>query len=132
MKKLISGLIVLFFCVSLIGCMNEEEKNKILENMSAEYYENGKLAVSVVDKYIDLEIDASEAETKLKTIHERLEKENITTNEERLVYSCILSLYFSFSMTSLNDKNGLFDFNEESDIKDSRNKLASGLGIPER
>lgn len=100
--------------------------NRRPDGISKGAYTLGKQAVSIADQYLDFSLSKEESTKQLEAVYSRFKG-----LAEEDVYDSIVSMYVSLLNLSLVSSGSLGDFND-SDVLESRNNLASQLGLKER
>ncbi len=100
--------------------------NRKPDGISKGAYTLGKQAVSIADKYLDFTLSQQEATDQLDAVYTRFKG-----LAEKDKYDSIVSMYVSTLKLTLVSSGSLGDFND-SNVLESRNTLASELGLKER
>ena len=122
MKKYIILCLVLVFALS--GCGGKPK------GLSDKSYDTAKMAISVADEYLDLKIEAKDAEAKLERLKDRLSDEKDIDSE--IISTEISILKTELSMIAYNNLGNRLSKGGDTDVLDARNELAEKINMKKR
>lgn len=120
MKRILAGILILSIALSLCACSTKPE------GVSDTAYKLGQKAVEVADDYLNIKITKTEACDRLEEIVERI---NAADSDE---YDSIVKMKVTTLNLVLTWAGSTLGDTKDSDVIDSRNDLASYLGLKER
>ena len=121
MKRIFSMVCAVAICLGMAGCRPVDvDKNT---------YKLGKEAISIIDDYLDFEIDQDEASKNLEKVHDainRLEKRDV--DEKYTDNLRTISIYILAACTDIVS----IKYDKEKELLKDRNELADILNEPQR
>ena len=132
LKKSLAVILTISMLGSLSACSNKDES--LPEGMSQELYDTAVNALKIMDKYNDMDINAEEAEKRLKALYDKIDNmdlsdepnknEFLTESDQALSIKAEINSYIYALFCIISDKKN--EFSDTYTIADElRGKLES-------